>query len=189
MCGEACTRPRPLAAAPPLLALRGPSLDPPFHLPTYPPIRTGIPEDDMNAWADSCPSRAGYDELGNYMTYNDAVCFAAVGHITRGQAERMHYVTSERNPVLYAWGQYYASTSAPPPPITWPAESYNNSCKVGWGARACVVLSLQPLSACVTIYDMQRAPSVMPIKPACHGPNSTVRRCAVSSGDATLATH
>ncbi len=30
----------------------------------------GIPEEDRNAWADSCPTLAGYDELGNYMTYS-----------------------------------------------------------------------------------------------------------------------
>ena len=45
----------------------------------------GIPEGDMNSWADSCPTQAGYDELGNYMTYNTPVCFPALGHFTRGQ--------------------------------------------------------------------------------------------------------
>jgi hypothetical protein len=96
----------------------------------------GIPVDDMNSWADSCPTKAGYDELGNYMTYNSAICFAAVGHVTRGQAERMHYVTSERNPVMYAWGQYYAGTSpSPPPSSTWPADVFNRTCKVSGAQR------------------------------------------------------
>ncbi|EFJ45736.1 hypothetical protein VOLCADRAFT_93909 [Volvox carteri f. nagariensis] len=80
--------------------------------------RLGIPEADMNAWADSCPDSPGYDELGNYMTYSAPVCFAALGHFTLGQALRAHYVTSERNRLMYAWGQYYASTAPPPPPVT-----------------------------------------------------------------------
>jgi hypothetical protein len=99
--------------------------------PLCPSPGAGIPEDDKNSWADSCPTKAGYDELGNYMTYNTAICFAAVGHITRGQAERMHYVTSEENPVLYVWGQYYASTSPLPPPTSTPELGYNNTCRVG----------------------------------------------------------
>ncbi|GIL80384.1 hypothetical protein Vretifemale_9487 [Volvox reticuliferus] len=90
----------------------------------------GIPVTDMNAWADSCPGNPGYDELGNYMTYNTGVCFAALGHFTAGQAQRAHYVTSELNPVLYAWGQYYAQNAAPPPPqASPPPESYTNICK------------------------------------------------------------
>ena len=85
----------------------------------------------MNAWADSCPGAPGYDELGNYMTYNTAACYAVVGHLTRGQIERMHYITSEVNPVLYAWGQYYAATSPPPPPASPPPpETFNDICKV-----------------------------------------------------------
>ncbi|GLI65832.1 hypothetical protein VaNZ11_009461, partial [Volvox africanus] len=89
----------------------------------------GIPETDMNAWADSCPGNPGYDELGNYMTYNTPVCFAALGHLTRGQAERAHYVTAEINPILYAWGQYYAATAVPPPPQSSPPPSpYINIC-------------------------------------------------------------
>lgn len=47
--------------------------------------RLGIPEEDMEAWGDSCPKQAGYDELGNFMTYVSAVCYAALGHITPGQ--------------------------------------------------------------------------------------------------------
>ena len=102
----------------------------------------GVPVDDMNSWADSCPTKAGYDELGNYMTYNSAICFAAVGHLTRGQAERMHYVTSERNPVMYAWGQYYAMAMPPQPPAaTSPPDVFNKTCKVGpsegWGSTGC----------------------------------------------------
>lgn len=69
------------------------------------PVQVGIPQDDMQSWADSCPSSPGFDELGNYLTYNTPVCFAAVGHMTAGQIGRAHYVTSELNPVLYAWGQ------------------------------------------------------------------------------------
>ncbi|GIL49096.1 hypothetical protein Vafri_5563 [Volvox africanus] len=80
--------------------------------------RLGIPETDMNAWADSCPGKPGYDELGNYMTYNTEVCFAALGHLTAGQAQRAHYFTAEINPIMYAWGQYYAASAAPPPPLS-----------------------------------------------------------------------
>ena len=97
-------------------------------------LAAGVPEDDMNSWADSCPTRAGYDELGNYMTYNTGVCFAALGHMTRGQIERMHDLTSQVNPVLYTWGQYYASTAAPPPPIAPPPPEYTlDICKVRGG--------------------------------------------------------
>ncbi len=36
--------------------------------------------------ANVCTARAcRYDELGNYMTYNTPVCFAAVGHLTLAQ--------------------------------------------------------------------------------------------------------
>ncbi len=31
------------------------------------------------------------------------------------QADRAHYITSELNPTLYAWGQYYAATMPAPP--------------------------------------------------------------------------
>ncbi|GIL49710.1 hypothetical protein Vafri_5994 [Volvox africanus] len=72
----------------------------------------GIPDQDINAWADSCPKSPGYDELGNYMTYNTPVCFAALGHFTKEQAQRVHYMTAELNPVMYGWGQYYASHHA-----------------------------------------------------------------------------
>ncbi len=85
----------------------------------------------MNAWADTCPNRPGYDELGNYMTYNTAVCFAGLGHLTRGQVERAHLVTAELNPVLYAWGQYYAATAAPAPPASPPPpETGRDLCRV-----------------------------------------------------------
>ncbi|GLC40056.1 hypothetical protein PLESTM_000987100 [Pleodorina starrii] len=91
----------------------------------------GIPEADMNAWADTCPTNAGYDELGNYMTYNTPVCFAALGHLTEGQVQRAHFMTAELNPVLYAWGQYYARNSPPPPPAASPPpESQGNICQV-----------------------------------------------------------
>ncbi|EFJ40126.1 hypothetical protein VOLCADRAFT_100136 [Volvox carteri f. nagariensis] len=104
----------------------------------------GIPEADMNAWADSCPTRAGYDELGNYMTYNTAVCYAALGHLTAAQAQRAHYVTAEMNPVLYAWGQYYAKTGVPPSQAPGlqvlaasPPEPYMDVCKVTGTGCAC----------------------------------------------------
>ncbi|KXZ45544.1 hypothetical protein GPECTOR_53g130 [Gonium pectorale] len=98
----------------------------------------GIPAADMNAWADTCPSRAGYDELGNYMTYNTPVCFAGLGHFTPGQVERAHYITAELNPVLYAWGQYYAQ-NAPPPPLqsSPPPETYTHICKATRSNCAC----------------------------------------------------
>ncbi|GIL80359.1 hypothetical protein Vretimale_12138 [Volvox reticuliferus] len=90
----------------------------------------GIPATDMNAWADSCPALAGYDELGNYMTYNTPVCFAALGHFTPAQVQRAMLITSELNPVLYAWGQYYAQNAAPPPPMASPPpELFNNTCR------------------------------------------------------------
>ncbi|GIL49150.1 hypothetical protein Vafri_5628 [Volvox africanus] len=93
--------------------------------------RLGIPDTDMNAWADSCPGNPGYDELGNYMTYNAPVCFAALGHLTAGQAQRAHYYTAELNPILYAWGQYYAATAVPPPPQSSPPPSpWIDICKV-----------------------------------------------------------
>ncbi|GLI65838.1 hypothetical protein VaNZ11_009468 [Volvox africanus] len=93
--------------------------------------RLGVPDTDMNAWADSCPGNPGYDELGNYMTYNTAVCFAAVGHLTAGQAQRAHYFTAEINPVLYAWGQYYAFKATPSPPQLSPPPSPSiDICKV-----------------------------------------------------------
>ena len=92
----------------------------------------------MNSWADTCPTQAGYDELGNFMTYTWPVCIAAVGHNTREQAERMHYLTSEMNPVLYAWGQYNAIsaqrlwTTLPPPSPPTPADALRayNPCRV-----------------------------------------------------------
>ncbi|KAG2426665.1 hypothetical protein HXX76_012976 [Chlamydomonas incerta] len=91
----------------------------------------GVPEGDMNAWADSCPTQAGYDLLGNYMTYNTPVCYAALGHLTRGQVEQAHYVSAEVNPLLYAWGQYYAATSpSPPPQPAPPPEAVIDACKV-----------------------------------------------------------
>ncbi|KAG2488409.1 hypothetical protein HYH03_013093 [Edaphochlamys debaryana] len=98
----------------------------------------GVPDSDKNAWADSCPTKAGYDELGNYMTYNTAVCFPAVGHFSEGQAERAHLVTSEMNPVVYAWGQYYAQNSpSPPPAASPPPEAFNNFCRTTSKGCAC----------------------------------------------------
>ncbi|PNW83730.1 hypothetical protein CHLRE_05g240900v5 [Chlamydomonas reinhardtii] len=98
----------------------------------------GIPEGDMNSWADSCPTQAGYDELGNYMTYNTPVCFPALGHFTRGQAEMAHYVSAELNPVMYSWGQYYAAVSpSPPPAASPPPEAYTNICKATTKNCAC----------------------------------------------------
>ncbi|GIL80393.1 hypothetical protein Vretifemale_9532, partial [Volvox reticuliferus] len=93
----------------------------------------GIPVTDMNAWADSCPGNPGYDELGNYMTYNTPVCFAALGHFTAGQAQRAHYITSELNPILYAWGQYYAAAAAAATTqlsvgSASPPDVYDNNC-------------------------------------------------------------
>ncbi|GIM08057.1 hypothetical protein Vretimale_12148, partial [Volvox reticuliferus] len=94
--------------------------------------RLEVPEADMNAWADSCPGKPGYDELGNYMTYNTPVCFAALGHLTPGQAQRAHYFTSELNPILYTWAQYYAATAPPPPLQSYspPPSSSIDICKV-----------------------------------------------------------
>ncbi|EFJ46466.1 hypothetical protein VOLCADRAFT_92962 [Volvox carteri f. nagariensis] len=93
--------------------------------------RLGIPDADKNAWADTCPGSPGYDELGNYMTYNAPICFAALGHFTAAQAQRAHYMTAELNPVLYAWGQYYASRAAPPPPRASPPPDVSmDICKV-----------------------------------------------------------
>ncbi|GIM08070.1 hypothetical protein Vretimale_12107 [Volvox reticuliferus] len=94
--------------------------------------RLEVPEADMNAWADSCPVNPGYDELGNYMTYNTPVCFAALGHLTPGQAQRAHYFTSELNPILYTWAQYYAATAPPPPLQSYspPPSSSIDICKV-----------------------------------------------------------
>lgn len=105
----------------------------------------GIPETDMNAWADSCPGKPGYDELGNYMTYSTPVCFAALGHLTAAQAQRLHYVTSELNPVLYAWGQYYAQYYSSPPPSTSALlqEASNNICKVRGSVRPQLGLRLK----------------------------------------------
>lgn len=91
----------------------------------------GIPELDKNAWADSCPRNPGYDELANFMGYGAPVCFAALGHFTAEQAQRAHYLLSELNPVMYAWGQYYAAQAAPPPPqASPPPESFKNPCQV-----------------------------------------------------------
>ncbi|KAG2444051.1 hypothetical protein HYH02_009248 [Chlamydomonas schloesseri] len=91
----------------------------------------GPPPTDMNTWADSCPTKAGYDELGNYMTYNTPVCYAAMGHFTRGQAEMAHYVTAELNPIIYAWGQYYAAVSpSPPAQSPPPPEAGIDPCKI-----------------------------------------------------------
>ncbi|KXZ43413.1 hypothetical protein GPECTOR_91g567 [Gonium pectorale] len=101
----------------------------------------GIPEEDKNAWADSCPGAAGYDELGNYMTYNSPICYATLGHFTQAQVERAHYITSQMNPLLYAWAQYYALTAPPPsPPVAEPpapAFSGWDKCKVTTGGCAC----------------------------------------------------
>ncbi len=50
------------------------------------------------------------------------------------QAERAHYVTAELNPLLYAWGQYYAATSpSPPPQAPPPPEAGIDPCKVSEG--------------------------------------------------------
>ncbi|GLC49629.1 hypothetical protein PLESTB_000269100 [Pleodorina starrii] len=109
----------------------------------------GAPAEDVNSWADSCPGRAGYDEIGNYMTYTSAVCTIVVGHMTEGQARRAHLVTSGINPVLYRWAQYYAQQVAPPPPgpvvlasPPWPGPpppidnckttAYGCACKSTW---------------------------------------------------------
>jgi hypothetical protein len=104
----------------------------------------GIPDLDRNAWADSCRRNPGFDELGNYMTYNAPVCFAALGHFTVEQAQRAHYITSEVNPVMYAWGQYFAATAPPPPPqVSPPPEAVNATCTVSKRAhnRAIVATS------------------------------------------------
>ncbi|GLC49625.1 hypothetical protein PLESTB_000268700 [Pleodorina starrii] len=109
----------------------------------------GAPAEDVNSWADSCPGRAGYDEIGNFMTYTSAVCNIAVGHMTQGQARRAHLMTSGINPVLYYWAQYYAQQVAPPPPEAvvlasppWPGPpppidnckttAYGCACKSTW---------------------------------------------------------
>ncbi|GFR51617.1 hypothetical protein Agub_g14043 [Astrephomene gubernaculifera] len=98
----------------------------------------GIPDTDINTWADTCPTLAGYDELGNYMTYNTPVCFAALGHFTAAQVQRVHYMTSELNPILYSWGQYYAQNAAPPPPMASPPpEYYTNICRATKNNCAC----------------------------------------------------
>ncbi|GIL48982.1 hypothetical protein Vafri_5481 [Volvox africanus] len=100
--------------------------------------RQGIPEADMNAWADSCPKKPGYDELGNYMTYTPAVCLDTIGHLTPGQVQRAHYITAEINPILYAWGQYYATMVAPPSPQPSPPPDPSLSiCKVSAGSCPC----------------------------------------------------
>ncbi|GIL49125.1 hypothetical protein Vafri_5600 [Volvox africanus] len=116
----------------------------------------GIPETDMNAWADSCPGNPGYDELGNYMTYNTAVCFAALGHFTEGQAQRAHYFTAEVNPILYAWGQYYAATAVPPPPQSSPPPSpWIDICQVSSNGCPCKsnwTLGIKHFSGCNSIY-------------------------------------
>ncbi|KAG2501034.1 hypothetical protein HYH03_000853 [Edaphochlamys debaryana] len=97
-----------------------------------------IPLEDRNSWADSCPNNPGYDEIGNYLTYNTAVCFAALGHLTREQAERAHLVTAELNPVLYAWGQHYAQNSQNLPQRQWPdlTETAPNVCRMTYKSRA-----------------------------------------------------
>ncbi len=57
----------------------------------------GIPEEDMQAWGDTCPNYPGYDELGNFMTYSYTVCRAALGHFTPGQVGTwVGMVTAER---------------------------------------------------------------------------------------------
>ncbi|GIM14783.1 hypothetical protein Vretimale_17592 [Volvox reticuliferus] len=104
----------------------------------------GIPDLDKNAWADSCPDLPGYDELGNFMTYNTPVCFAALGHFTHGQVQHAHYVTSSYNRVMYAWGQYYAAQAAYPPMQAMPpapnvldtlckVTTTHCPCKSSWG--------------------------------------------------------
>ncbi|EFJ43196.1 hypothetical protein VOLCADRAFT_106937 [Volvox carteri f. nagariensis] len=106
----------------------------------------GIPDLDKNAWADSCPNDPGYDELGNYMTYNTPVCFAALGHFTVGQMQYAHEMTYNFNPVMYAWGQYYAAHAAaeqqqqqqPPPP----SEAPRHPCQVR-GGRSPILLCLR----------------------------------------------
>ncbi len=97
----------------------------------------GIPDLDKNAWADSCPNSPGYDELGNWMTYNAPVCSAALGHLTVGQAQHAHYQTSEYNPVQYAWAQYYAARGPALPPLaSLPPESGADPCKVRYAGGA-----------------------------------------------------
>ncbi|KAG2501684.1 hypothetical protein HYH03_000186 [Edaphochlamys debaryana] len=99
---------------------------------TYKRLSTtlGIPPDDQNAWADTCPGFPGYDELGNYMTYTPSVCFMALGHFTLGQVQRAHRIASDINPVLYAWGQYYAShREGLPPMLEPPLEQAPDPCK------------------------------------------------------------
>ncbi|KXZ43414.1 hypothetical protein GPECTOR_91g568 [Gonium pectorale] len=119
----------------------------------------GIPEEDKNAWADSCPRNAGYDELGNYMTYNVDVCYSVLGHFTPGQAQRAHYVTAAVNPLLYAWAQYYAQRSAPPPAAAArpPAPVLDgwDVCKVtrnGCACKASWQYQNRNMSYCANIY-------------------------------------
>ncbi|GIM14792.1 hypothetical protein Vretimale_17674 [Volvox reticuliferus] len=113
----------------------------------------GIPDQDINAWADSCPKSPGYDELGNYMTYNTPVCFAALGHFTKEQAQRAHYMTAELNPVMYGWGQYYASRQAsapatypamlpqgPPEPVTFISKDSSGCTTTSNGACTCMAV-------------------------------------------------
>ncbi|KAG2485756.1 hypothetical protein HYH03_015565 [Edaphochlamys debaryana] len=98
----------------------------------------GMPEDDKIAWADSCPNASGYDEVGNYMGYSPPACFAAVGHLSEGQIELAHWVLSEMNPVIYAWGQYYAlSSPSAPPAASPPPEAYTDICKQSTTRCAC----------------------------------------------------
>ncbi|MEW5306775.1 MAG: hypothetical protein WDW36_009214 [Sanguina aurantia] len=62
------------------------------------------------------------DELGNYMTYSWDPCFAMFGHLTLGQVQRIHAITSANNPIQYQWGQYYASL--PPSQLPTGFNSY-----------------------------------------------------------------
>ncbi|KAG2488410.1 hypothetical protein HYH03_013094 [Edaphochlamys debaryana] len=98
----------------------------------------GLPDEDQNAWADSCPGRAGFDELGNYMGYNWGICFAALGHFTEGQINMALWEFSVTNPTMWTWAQYYAINSSPPPPLESPPPlDFKDGCKYSTSGCKC----------------------------------------------------
>ncbi len=101
----------------------------------------GIPSDDINSWADSCPSNPGYDELANHMTHTYIICIAAMGHMTPGQVQRMHTVTESSNRILYAWAQYYATKAASTRELAaMPDKSIPSAACIGRGYVICMHL-------------------------------------------------
>lgn len=71
------------------------------------------------------------------MSYSEGVCLAALGHVTREQVFRMHYLTASVNPELYAWAQFRAASAAPPPAAMLATGATPDACRTTSKGCAC----------------------------------------------------